>query len=78
MLYLILVILSIVIYPVLHDGIVEFNEGISLLFLFILLFIFYKNKYYSNGDIIENSKYISGLRIFSILIAGLALPFNRH
>jgi cation:H+ antiporter len=71
-LYLILVILSIVIYPVLHDGIVEFNEGISLLFLFILLFIFYKNKYYSNGDIIENSKYISGLRIFSILIAGLA------
>ena len=71
-LYLILVILSIVIYPVLHDGIVEFNEGISLLFLFILLFIFYKNKYYSNGDIIENSKYISGLRVFSILIAGLA------
>ena len=71
-LYLILVILSIVIYPVLHDGIVEFNEGISLLFLFILLFIFYKNKYYSNGDIIENSKYISGLRIFSILITGLA------
>ena len=71
-LYLILVILSIVIYPVLHDGIVEFNEGISLLFLFILLFIFYKNKYYSNGDIIENSKHVSGLRVFSILIAGLA------
>ena len=71
-LYLILVILSIFIYPVLHDGIVEFYEGIFLLFLFILLFIFYKNKYYSNGDIIENSKYISGLRIFSILISGLA------
>ena len=71
-LYLILVILSIFIYPVLYDGIVEFYEGIFLLFLFILLFIFYKNKYYSNGDIIENSKYISGLRIFSILIAGLA------
>ena len=71
-LYLILVILSIFIYPVLHDGIVEFYEGIFLLFLFILLFIFYKNKYYSNGDIIENSKYISGLRVFSILIAGLA------
>jgi cation:H+ antiporter len=70
--FIILIILSIFIYPVLYDGIVEFYEGIFLLFLFILLFIFYKNKYYSNGDIIENSKYISGLRIFSILIAGLA------
>jgi cation:H+ antiporter len=70
--FIILIILSIFIYPVLYDGIVEFYEGIFLLFLFILLFIFYKNKYYSNGDIIENSKDISGLRIFSILIAGLA------
>ena len=69
---IILIILSIFIYPVLYDGIVEFYEGIFLLFLFILLFIFYKNKYYSNEDIIENSKHISGLRVFSILIAGLA------
>jgi cation:H+ antiporter len=70
--FIILVILSIFIYPVLYDGIVEFYEGIFLLFLFILLFIFYKNKYYSNGDILENSKHISGLRVFSILIVGLA------
>ena len=70
--FIILIILSIFIYPVLYDGIVEFYEGIFLLFLFILLFIFYKNKYYSNGDISENSKHISGLRVFSILIAGLA------
>jgi len=70
--FIILVILSISIYPVLYDGIVKFYEGIFLLFLFILLFIFYKNKYYWNGDISENSKHISGLRVFSILIAGLA------
>ena len=71
-LYLILVILSIAIYPVLYNGIVEFYEGIFLLSFFIILFYLYKKYCYSNGDVIENSKYISGLRIFSILIAGLA------
>jgi cation:H+ antiporter len=70
--FIILVILSIFIYPVLYDGIVEFYEGIFLLSFFIILFYLYKKYCYSNGDVIENSKYISGLRIFSILIAGLA------
>ena len=71
-LFLILIILSIAIYPVLYNGIVEFYEGIFLLSFFIILFYLYKKYCYSNGDVIENSKYISGLRIFSILIAGLA------
>ena len=72
-LFLILVILSIAIYPVLYDGIVEFYEGIFLLSFFIILFYLYKKYCYSNGDVIENLKYISGFRVFIILISGLAL-----
>ena len=49
------------------------NESVILLFVFIILLYFYKKYFYSNEDIITNQTYISGLRIFSLLIAGLAL-----
>jgi cation:H+ antiporter len=69
----ILVALLILIYFVLINGIVTINESIILIFVFVILLYFYKKYFYSNGDIIMNQRYMSGLRIFSLLIAGLAL-----
>ena len=69
----ILAVLLILIYFILINGIVTINESVILLFVFVILLYLYKKYFYSNGDIIPNQTYISGLRIFSILIAGLAL-----
>ena len=69
----ILAALLILIYFILINGIVTINESVILLFVFVILLYLYKKYFYSNGDIIPNQTYISGLRIFSLLIAGLAL-----
>ena len=69
----ILAALLILIYFILINGIVTINESVILLFIFVILLYFYKKYFYSKGDIILNQTYISGLRIFSLLIAGLAL-----
>ena len=65
----ILAALLILIYFVLINGIVTINESVILLFVFVILLYLYKKYFYSNGDIIPNQTYISGLRIFSLLIA---------
>ena len=69
----ILAALLILIYFILINGIVTINESVILLFIFVILLYFYKKYFYSKGGIILNQTYISGLRIFSLLIAGLAL-----
>jgi len=69
----ILAALLILIYFVLINGIVTINESVILLFVFVILLYFYKKYFYSKRNIIPNQTYISGLRIFSLLIVGLAL-----
>ena len=69
----ILAALLILIYFILINGIVTINESVILLFFFVILLYLYKKYFYSKGGIIPNQTYISGLRIFSLLIAGLAL-----
>ena len=69
----ILALLLILIYFVLINGIVTINESVILLFVFVILLYFYKKYFYSKRNIIPNQTYISSLRIFSLLVAGLAL-----
>ena len=69
----ILTALSILIYFILSNGIVTTNESVILLFVFVILLYFYKKYFYSKKGIIINQTYVSGLRIFSLLTAGLAL-----
>ena len=69
----ILTILFILIYLILINGIITINESVILLFFFVISLYIYKKYFYSNGDMTKNQKHISGLRIFSFLVTGLAL-----
>ena len=69
----ILIILFILIYLILINGIITINESAILLFFFIISLYIYKKYFYSNVDMTKNQKHISGLRIFSFLVTGLAL-----
>ena len=69
----ILIALSILVYFILSNGIVTTNESVILLFVFVILLYFYNKYFYSKRGIITNQTYVSGLRILSLLTAGLAL-----
>ncbi len=70
---IIVIILSILIYPILIDGIVTINDSIILLIFFVLSFYFYKKYFYSNSGSVRDGKYINGFLTFMLLIFGLTL-----
>lgn len=70
---IILLLLSILIYPILIDGIVTLNDAIILLLFFVISFYFYKKYFYTNVRMNINKNFISSLLTFISLIFGLAL-----
>ena len=69
----ILIVLFVLIYFFLVDGIITIKESVILLSVFLISLYIYKKYLYSNGDMTTSQKYISGLRIFSLLTGGLIL-----
>ena len=71
---IIVLILSILIYPILKDGIVTATDSITLLIFFVLSYYFYKKYFYLDiVDVGENHEHISKLHIYIGLVTGLAL-----
>ena len=70
------VIISLIIIPLLKDGIISFNESLLLLSAFFVLLYLYKKFYYMRDTESDNSiskKYMSGTRILVTLLFGLAV-----
>ena len=61
------------VYFILINGIITINESVILLSVFAISLYIYKKYLYSNDDMARNQTYISGFRIFSLLIFGLIL-----
>ncbi|MBT5406351.1 MAG: calcium/sodium antiporter [Gammaproteobacteria bacterium] len=71
---IIVIILSMLMYPILKDGVVTVANSITLLIFFTLSYYLYKKYFYLDiVDAGENHRYISKLRIFIVLITGLTL-----
>ena len=71
--FIILMILLVLVYFILINGIITINESVILLSVFAISLYIYKKYLYSNDDMARNQTYISGFRIFSLLIFGLIL-----
>ena len=73
---LFLIIISLVIIPLLVDGMISFNESLLLLSIFFILLYLYKRIYYVRSKEFDNSisnNYMSGSRILVTLLFGLAV-----